>query len=232
VYLIAFTLGIFGSLHCLGMCGPLAMTAQTHHLTTRLTTFYHAISYNLGRTLGYMFLGIIFGIFGSVLAFAGLQKLVSIGLGIVLILMFLFSVQPDNWISKNKYISKVYFYISKSLGQLLKKTKTTSGWSLGILNGFLPCGLVYLALAGAISLQNVWGSMGFMLFFGFGTLPAMFMLMMSSHWLKPQWRLSLKKLYPVITLCMGAYLLYRGIFSSTPIELNFIEALQNPIMCH
>ena len=89
-----------------------------------------------------------------------------------------------------------------------------------------------MGFAGAISLSNIWGSIGFMLFFGLGTFPAMIGVTLGHQAVSQKLRMSLKRLYPIITLVMGAYLIYRGLMSKLPLELDFFEALRNPVMCH
>ncbi len=232
MYWMALTLGFLGSLHCVGMCGPLALAIQSTRNNSGWASLLSSVTYNSGRTLGYMLLGLIFGVLGSFLAMAGLQKGLSIGLGIVLVFVFLFTANPDQWIGKIPSLQKFYTFIQIKLMSLLKKTEKVPTIALGIMNGFLPCGLVYVGLAGAISLSNVWGSMGFMMFFGLGTFPAMVLVMLGPQAFSQKIRVSLRKLYPIITLIMGIYLIYRGVMSKYPLELNFLEAINNPVMCH
>ncbi|MFZ1749741.1 MAG: sulfite exporter TauE/SafE family protein [Saprospiraceae bacterium] len=232
MYWIAFTLGFFGSLHCIGMCGPLAIAVLSVKGDKGLSSVLPSINYNLGRTAGYVALGVLFGIVGSLVSLSGSQKAVSISIGIIMILFFLFSINPDQLISKAPRFKMWYNIISNKLFSLLQRSKKVPSFYLGIVNGFLPCGLVYIALAGAISLSNVWGSMGFMLFFGLGTFPGMLGVTLAPQTLNQRWRASLKKLYPIITLVMGMYLIYRGLMSKLPLEMDFFEALKNPVMCH
>jgi len=232
LYWIAFTLGFFGSLHCIGMCGPLAMAVTSIKSTSGYHTLRTSLAYNIGRTIGYIILGLVFGILGSLVAFSGAQKAVSVLLGILMILIGLFSVNPDRLIAKIPSLNKVFLKINQLLSSALQKSKNVPSIWLGLINGFLPCGLVYLALAGAVSLSNIGGSVGFMLFFGLGTFPAMVGVSLSHQLSSTKVRMSLRKLYPIISLVMGTYLVYRGLMSKVPLELNFFEALQNPIMCH
>ena len=146
--------------------------------------------------------------------------------------LFLFSINPDQLINKIPSFKRVYTFISTKLYNLLNKSRSVPSFLLGTVNGFLPCGLVYIALAGSLSLGNLWGSMGFMLFFGLGTFPAMIGITLGHQALSQRLRVSLKKLYPIITLVMGTYLIYRGLMSKLPLELDFFEALRNPVMCH
>lgn len=232
MYWMALTLGFLGSLHCVGMCGPLALAIHSTRQNNGWASVLSSLSYNSGRTIGYMILGLIFGLLGSFLAMAGFQKALSVGLGVVLIVLFLFTSHPDQWIGHVPALQKFYQLIQRKLLGLLKKSERVPVLVLGMMNGFLPCGLVYVGLAGAVSLSHIWGSMGFMMFFGLGTFPAMILVMLGPQALSQKMRMSLKKLYPVITLVMGVYLIYRGLMSRYPLELNFIEAIHNPVMCH
>lgn len=232
MYWIAFTLGFFGSLHCIGMCGPLALAVQTSKRVNGTTAFFSSLLYNIGRTIGYISLGLLFGLLGSAASLGGAQRVVSAVLGVTMVLFFLFSVNPDQLVSKIPALNRFYAYTSHKLFGLLRRSERVPSLYLGTINGFLPCGLVYIAVAGAISLGNIWGSMGFMLFFGLGTFPAMIGVTLGHQAVNRKIRVSLKRLYPIITLVMGAYLIYRGLMSKLPLELDFFEALKNPVMCH
>ena len=232
MYYIAFSLGLLSSLHCLGMCGPLALASQGIFRDQKTAAWINAVLYNAGRVLSYMLLGIIFGLFGSLLAMTGYQKIISIASGVILLIIFAFSIQPDALLSRISLVKNAFNRIQQAFITWSKDRNYLSRIVLGILNGFLPCGMVYIALAGALSLQNSLGAMGFMLFFGLGTFPAMAGIMLAGKWFQSHWRMSLQKVYPAVSLLLGLYLIYRGIFSKTPLELNFIEALQNPVMCH
>jgi sulfite exporter TauE/SafE len=232
MYYIAFTLGLFGSLHCLGMCGPLALAAQGVQNDNTHMGLLKAIIYNSGRAFSYILLGLIFGLVGSILAFTGYQKGISIFSGVILIGLFAFSLKPDELLNKVPLFNKGYMFIQKNFGKWISRNELFSKLVLGVFNGFLPCGMVYIALAGALSLQNIWGSMGFMLFFALGTFPAMIGIMMAGKWFQNRWRFGLQKIYPIVSLGLGLYLVYRGVFSTTPLQLNFLEALKNPVMCH
>lgn len=232
MYYIAFTLGLLSSLHCLGMCGPLALASQGIFRDQKTAVWINTLLYNAGRIISYMTLGIIFGLLGSLLALTGYQKAISIVSGVLLLIIFAFSIQPDALLSRIHFVKNALNRIQQAFINWSKDRHYFSRILLGILNGFLPCGMVYIALAGALSLQNSLGAMGFMLFFGLGTFPAMAGIMLAGKWFQSHWRMSLQKVYPIVSLLLGLYLIYRGIFSKTPLELNFIEALQNPVMCH
>lgn len=232
MYWIAFTLGFFGSLHCLGMCGPLIIATHSVRKLAGVGLIFSTLTYNLGRTLGYIILGLAAGILGSVVALAGAQKGFSVAIGVMLIAAGIFSVNPDNLIGKIPVFSRFITHINQKLSEYLRKTSRVPAWIVGLVNGFLPCGLVYIGIAGAASLNNIWGSAGFMLFFGLGTMPAMTAAAMLHGNLPQRFKSLFRNLYPAVTLLLGIYMVYRGLMSRLPLELDFFEALRNPVMCH
>lgn len=232
MWYVAFTLGLFGSLHCVGMCGPLAIAFCNRAGNTPFQNVKSALGYNLGRTATYSILGLLFGILGSFLFLADLQKSISILLGILLIMSFLFNIDIDQSINQNSKVKKLYFSIRKTISRMMEKSQNYHPFELGMANGLLPCGLVYLALAGALATGSVLGGVAFMALFGLGTLPMLFILTTSTGLVSPTLRIRFRKILPYVSLCFGVFLIYRGVVVDMPTELNFWEALRNPIMCH
>ena len=232
MFYIAFTLGLLGSLHCLGMCGPLAIGLCSKPNPTKKQNFINALTYNLGRILTYTLLGLLFGLIGSFLFIVNLQKYLSVIIGIVLIISVVFSLSFQSRLLCNSIIGKLNFAIKIQISKLIQSTKTKSTFVLGMINGLLPCGLVYLAIAGSLSLTASIDSAIFMASFGIGTLPALFLLIIGSQNLNPGLRVYYRRILPFINLFFGVFLIYRGIVVDLPLELNFWEALKNPIMCH
>ena len=232
MYWVAFTLGFFGSLHCVGMCGPLAFGMLAHRSKNAMGLLPDVIFYNLGRLVSYSFLGLIIGIVGGVISLGGFQRGLSIFLGVLLLIVAAFSLNLDVLIGKQRHIQSLYKYISSKLQSFVKMGKSVPSIQAGVINGLLPCGLVYVALMAAVTLSNVWGTIGFMTFFGLGTFPAMIVVVLLPKFLNIKYRLVLQKLYPFFIGLTGIYLIYRGIMSKLPMQLNFIDALHHPIMCH
>ncbi|MEZ4909745.1 MAG: sulfite exporter TauE/SafE family protein [Saprospiraceae bacterium] len=232
MYWIAFTLGFFGSLHCVGMCGPLAFGTLAHRGRNTLGLLWPTFFYNIGRVLSYSTLGVILGILGGIASLAGFQKAISISFGAILVGLALFSVNLDHLIGKQKFIKKLYNQIAGFMSSAMKKGRQIPAIQVGVINGLLPCGLVYVALMAAITLSNIWGTVGFMVFFGLGTFPAMFLVILLPTMIQGKVRMSLQRLYPILMGLTGFYLIYRGVMSKLPLQLNFIDALNHPIMCH
>lgn len=232
MWYIAFTLGLFGSLHCVGMCGPLAIAFCNKQENSHIQNISSSLFYNLGRTAAYSILGLFFGVLGSFLFIADLQKTFSIILGVFLIISFLFNFDINKSINQNSIIKKYYLFVRTFISEIMEKAKEYHPFQLGMANGLLPCGLVYLALAGALATGSVIGSVGFMVLFGLGTIPMLFSLTAGIGFFTIEIRSKFRKILPYVTLLFGLFLIYRGFMIDIPTELNFWESIKNPVMCH
>jgi hypothetical protein len=232
MFWVAFTIGLFGSLHCVGMCGPLAIAFCDKEKDSKWQRLYSGMSYNLGRTFTYSVLGLFFGLLGTIMVLADFQKSLSIILGVLLILSFLMSYDIDQKINGLPGVRKFYVKVRQRISKMYSKAKKFHPFTLGLANGLLPCGLVYLALAGAIASGSIIKGMIFMASFGLGTIPMMIALIFGVRFLSPKLRFKFKGILPYVTLFFGIFLIYRGIVVGIPEELNFWEMLKNPMMCH
>ena len=115
---------------------------------------------------------------------------------------------------------------------MIKEVQSYPPFILGMVNGLLPCGLVYLALAGALTTGNIYSGGLFMFFFGLGTIPMLFGLVLGNQMISGSKRKTLTKVIPYVSLAFGVFLCYRGIVVDMPMELDFFEAMKNPVMCH
>jgi len=208
-YISALLIGIGGSLHCVGMCGPLMMSTwmmdESKNLQLKNWIVYHA-----GRLSVYMVWGIVFGTIGSSIRWFGWQQNIAISLGIGMLLMLVLTkLIPsfDTLLSKNP-ISQ---YLRKHLAPWIYKNNSSSSLAAGVLNGILPCGLVYVALAGATAVQDIWKGGLFMLTFGIGTLPALTVVALFSKRIPFNWRIKLEKAYPILIGLMAIMLIVRGL---------------------
>ncbi|NNF35723.1 MAG: sulfite exporter TauE/SafE family protein [Saprospiraceae bacterium] len=229
---IAFTLGLFGSLHCMGMCGPLAMGVSRYSDENVWSKLWHALKYNFGRIATYAGLGLVFGFLGQGIVMGGFQKTFSVIAGVVLVLLFLFSFDFERLFFKWKLYTHWDKKIKKRIGLYLSRQANSSPFSIGLLNGLIPCGLVYLALAGAITSGGIIPAIIFMVVFGLGTLPSLLFLMLgtSLKWLRSGF--AYKRIYPLMHLILGAILIYRGLAVEVPTLLDFQMGNINPDMCH
>jgi len=231
IFWTAFTLGLIGSTHCLGMCGPIALAIPMSASQRVLMTF-QALKYNLGRVLTYALLGAVFGLLGMGVELAGFQKSFSIFMGIFLLFAAFFSLNWESRLANKTPLSSFFHFIKKQIGKLLRNDSQQSHLLIGIFNGFLPCGMVYLAIAGAITTGSVLNGMLFMTLFGLGTLPLMLGLMLLGNIIKPSLKKLLRTIAPFIMVAFALLLIARGLNVNLPHELHFWEALQNDVLCH
>jgi len=210
-----FSLGMVGSLHCVGMCGPLAIALPVQHLAA-IKKFISLLIYQLGRIVTYAALGLLFGSLGRTFYIAGLQQWLSVSLGILILisaLIYFLRKRTVHFIFLNRFYSKVQMVI----GALLRSGKGTSAFFLmGMANGFLPCGMVYLAIAGALSSVSITHSVMFMALFGAGTLPAMMMVSYFGQSIPMSVRMSMRKAVPYFIIAMGLILVLRGLNLGIP----------------
>ena len=210
----AFVMGLAGSLHCIGMCGPLSLSLPISH-DNNLSRMSGGLIYNSGRILSYASIGLVFGSLGSLVIATRWQSGLSIALGIIILLYLLL---PKKYLhfSTTTIVGKPFMLLRQQLGKLFQSKKLSSLFFIGVLNGFLPCGLVYLALTSSvISASPVNGGM-FMLFFGLGTFPMMFATVLMGNYLNQSLRQKIQKTVPVLLFCMAALLILRGMNLGIP----------------
>jgi sulfite exporter TauE/SafE len=230
----AFIMGSIGSVHCIGMCGPLALSLPvvTNDHTSR---FISTLLYNAGRVFTYACLGAIFGMIGMSFAFFGYQQWLSVLLGVTIIF---FIVLPKKYFqsSKNNTVIRFFENIRLSLGRLFSKRKYHSVFSIGLLNGLLPCGLVYIAIAAAVSTASVVKSSLFMASFGLGTLPVMWSIAFFGSSINMNIRLKIRKMYPYVMLLMAILLIIRGLGLEIPYMSPVLNqdqgSVKQEIICH
>lgn len=210
--LAALSLGFLGSFHCVGMCGPIALAVPVRR-TSRFSVWRDHLIYNAGRVVSYFTMGALFGLLGQGIALAGWQSWLSIVLGSVLLLTILvpfrlFKVHPRFF----RLLENIKSRVRKQFG-----IKTTRSLLLiGLLNGFLPCGLVYLGIAGATATGNTFQGALFMAAFGFGTFPAMLTVGALQQYIGLRFRNRIRKTVPVFVGLMALMLLLRGLNLGIP----------------
>lgn len=228
-----FSIGLIGSFHCVGMCGPLALSLPIHHLRSIEKTT-SVLLYNIGRALSYSFMGVILGLLGQSFSFLKIQQWLSISAG-VLILVVLLTHYFGSF--KINILSKFTQKVQLKLGNYLKAEKTLFSFlGMGIVNGFLPCGLVYVALASAFAAGTVLGSGVLMFGFGLGTLPLMAMTMLLGKFISQNTRLKLNKMVPYFIAIVAVLLILRGLNLGIPFvspAFNYNDNTANSVVnCH
>lgn len=210
----AFTMGLLGSFHCVGMCGPLALSLPLNN-NSFWSKFSGGLLYNAGRIVTYSLFGLVFGIIGKSVALFGFQQWLSIILGVLIIF---FVILPKRVISfnKNNFVINYFEKICSSLGKLFFNKNYSSLFSIGLLNGLLPCGLVYMAAAGAVGTGDVVNSIFFMAFFGLGTLPMMWSIAFFGNYVSVGLRQKIRKAYPYMMTLIACLLILRGMALGIP----------------
>ncbi len=227
----AFMLGLVGSLHCVGMCGPIAM-ALPYQSSYRWQVAGKMMLYQSGRILTYTLLGTVLGLFGMGIFIAGIQTYVSVILGVLLVLVALFSWNMEAQILRLPFMQKLNSWVKQQLGLLLRKSGAKSLFMVGMLNGLLPCGLVYMAIIGALTTHNIVEGAVYMASFGLGTLPLMLATSVAGQFIGISWRNRVRKLVPAVLLVIAFLLIMRGLNFYVPSELRFLQDMSNVPMCH
>jgi sulfite exporter TauE/SafE len=211
----AFLLGLLGSFHCVGMCGPIAFMLPVDRTNT-LKKVSQITIYHFGRLLAYSSIGLVFGLVGKSLYLFGFQQQLSIGIGVLMIIVVLIPQKSFNKYNFSKPIYKLISKIKSALGSALKKKTLDTFITIGFLNGFLPCGLVYMALFAAIAGGNALNGSLYMAIFGLGTIPLMTTAIYFSHFLKGSARQKIQKAIPVFVVFIGALFILRGLGLGIP----------------
>ena len=211
----ALILGLLGSFHCVGMCGPIAFMLPVDRSNTTKKVFQIFI-YHIGRLLAYALLGLVFGLVGKSLYLFGLQQQLSIAIGVLMIVAILI---PQNLFQRYNFSKPVYKLIShlkSRMGQAFKKKSADTFLTIGFLNGFLPCGLVYMAIFGAIASNSVPYSSFYMVLFGLGTVPLMTSAIYLGKFLNSTIKQKIQKAIPIMVVLIGILFILRGLGLGIP----------------
>lgn len=224
----AILLGFVGSAHCAGMCGPLAL-ALPHWGRGQSSFLLGRLLYNFGRILTYAGMGAAFGLLGQGVAFAGLQRWVSLVLGAGILLGVLLFPRFANRVPVAGGVN----WLKARLSRLLQRRAMPALFGIGLLNGLLPCGLVYVAGAAATATGDVLSGMRYMIAFGLGTLPMLLGISLLGTKLQFALRLKVQRLIPASLLIVGLLLLLRGMALGIPYVSPKLPAQANgAVTCH
>lgn len=213
-YITGLTFGFLGSAHCIGMCGPIVLAlpvggrSRTRLLTGRLI-------YSVGRVITYTALGAAVGLLGGKLLLPLFQQNLSIVVGGTILAVAL-APRIVHRLAAVSPLQPLYLRVSNGIGTLIRNESMAAMLGLGVLNGLLPCGFVYLAIAGAAVSANMTGGMMFMAGFGFGTVPAMLAISLFPGMFSVRIRSQLAKLLPAVTIVVGILLIVRGLNLGIP----------------
>lgn len=229
----AFVLGLLGSFHCVGMCGPIAFVLPVDR-SNKYKKVFQIGMYHFGRLLSYSIIGLVFGLIGKGLYLFGFQQQLSIIIGVIMIVVAIVPYKTFNKYNASKPIYKIISKVKSGLGAALKKKTLDTFLTIGFLNGFLPCGLVYMAVFGAIAWGNAFKGSLYMLFFGLGTIPLMTTAIYFGHFLKGSLRQKIQKAIPVFVILIGALFILRGLGLGIPYlsPAPIVEMTGSSMNCH
>ncbi len=213
--LVAFMIGIVGSFHCVGMCGPLALALPLNNNTvaSKITGVF---LYNAGRIVTYSGFGLLLGLIGSTAGLFGFQQGLSIVAGTLILLFLVVPKKYKMQSTATKYSNNFFTKLRLKLGSLFTQKSNSALFVIGLLNGLLPCGLVYMAGAGAIAAADTASSILFMAAFGLGTLPVMWSIAFFGNYIGISWRQKIRSAYPYIMAVMASLLILRGMGLGIP----------------
>lgn len=197
------------------MCGPIAFVLPVDR-TNKAKMLFQTLLYHLGRLLTYSLIGIIFGVIGKGMYLAGFQQRLSILAGILMIVAILIPVKLFNKYNFSKPLYRFIGYVKSKLGFYLKRKTNSTFFSIGFFNGFLPCGLVYMALIGAIAASGALEGSLYMFLFGLGTVPMMTVAVILGNFLKVSVRNKIQKVIPVFVVIIGLLFILRGMGLGIP----------------
>lgn len=224
----AFFMGLFGSIHCAVMCGPLLLAIQgSQELTWKIAL--NKLFYQVGRILTYGIFGIVLGLVGKIASIQGWQMGLSLFTGIILLiigLVQLFKIKNEGFI---KLQMRFVQPIAKIMGRWLYRPG--GSFFAGVLNGILPCGMLYMAAAAAMNTSSNLTSFYFMIMFGLGTLPLLLVFSFLGNFIRTYFKMNFSKWLPFLYILMGIWFLLRGANLDIP-YLSPLLHVDGAINCH
>lgn len=226
----ALALGFLGSFHCIGMCGPIALAIPTSG-NGRFHYIRSSAVYNSGRIITYSLIGLVAGIIGHSIAFAGFQDTFSIIMGSIILLTLLLP-QVFKFSGIKNSITAATGKLKSALRQHFSRHSLRSILLIGLLNGLLPCGLVYLGVAGSLTAGSTVNGILFMVAFGAGTFPAMMSVAFFRDRITASTRNQILRLMPYFISLMAILLILRGLHLGIPYISPAADPLTGASCCH
>jgi uncharacterized protein len=202
--------GVLGSAHCIGMCGgfPLMIAHLSPGAGPRALRMG---LYGTGKTFSYAALGLLAGGGGAALHhLIGGQQLLGIVLGGLLIVAGAAYLFGQRGLVGGRLIAKATGWLGTALKWLFDRSGVSGALSVGVLNGLLPCPLVYAMLLKAGAAGGAWLGAMTMALFGIGTLPALFGLAWAGQFIKPCWRQRINLATGILLIVLGIITLFRS----------------------
>ncbi len=223
----AFILGLLGSWHCIGMCGPIALMVPGAKGKNRVLAIF---LYHGGKIAAYILIGLLFGFISVFITSFKIQAIITISVGLIMAI-FAFAPVLLNWIERKGFQAfNPLVRIKNQLSLALDKNKLEYGFYIGFLNGFIPCGMVYVAALGALAQPNVVNSILFMAFFGIGTMPFMSLLLYASSFFQNKFRKIVIPLRTTALLLVGGFMIWRGV-ADYQTELHLPKLAEKHMIC-
>ena len=211
-----FIVGLLGSLHCVGMCGPI-VAALPQGGSGKLRFLSGRMLYNIGRVITYSVIGLFFGLLGKSVFVAGYQQALSIAIGVLIIMAVLLPARFSQAAVAALGLKRAYGVLSRSWGRLFRSGSLGSLLAIGILNGFLPCGFVYLAVAGALAAGSALNGAAFMALFGLGTIPILVLFAIIGNVVGVKFRRIFSRAIPALTVALALLFILRGMSLGIPL---------------
>jgi uncharacterized protein len=202
----ALLMGLAGSLHCIGMCSPLALAVSNLTAHAVLNKFI----YNGGRILTYSLMGSVVASWGYILPIEKYQSAISLIMGISLLVLALAGVKNYHLPFITPVLSKATNLLKQHFSKALKQKTFLSIFLLGSINGFLPCGLTMIALSFCLGLQGPIDGFQFMFLFGMGTLPVMLGFTSLANTILTRFHISFRSLTSATMVFAGSLLIARA----------------------
>jgi sulfite exporter TauE/SafE len=211
--LLGLGMGFMGSMHCIGMCGPLVMSIHKSGGTNKPNPLYQ-FAYHIGKILSYVLIGILFGAMGQTFNLFLSQQKLSIAIGVSFILFFLFGKIKSTSFSSS--LTSKILTVTRFFSQLVEGKSILKMFFTGIGNGFLPCGFVYAAAVASIATGKILDSALFMIGFGIGTIPALTSVIYFFRLLPEKAKSLFNGIYNYLLIIVGILLILRGLNLGIP----------------
>lgn len=227
MWLTAIILGFAGSMHCLGMCSPLAMAVTS----MKPAAVLNRIVYNSGRILTYAAMGAVVASVGLFLPFQKFQNVISIGLGIILLVIGLGGIKSVQIPGLSTWVQRGTTQLKSLFARQINRRSRAAMFVMGSLNGLLPCGLTFIALTWCLSLQGPVDGFNFMLLFGAGTLPVMLGFTGFIPVIVKKLKWNLQRVTTAMLIFSGCFLILRVLIIHIPHTVSLRADLVDVILC-
>lgn len=226
-----FSLGVLSSLHCIGMCGPIALSLPVHQFST-FKKYLLLLLYNFGRAITYSLFGLLLGSMSSVFAFTKYQQVLSVTAGIIMLLIVVFHFALQKKLPQLTFLNSGLNKLKHTFSALIVRRTWYSMPVIGILNGLLPCGMVYIASAAAVASGSYFNGALFMFAFGLGTIPLMFGISLFGQMISLNFKNLVRRAMPAMLMIFSLLIIARGLNLGIPYISPKTNVLSGSPSCH